>query len=379
MDSSSSSLGEFLRSHREKKGISLEQLSASSKINVKLLSHLENDHYSELPAKPFIRGFVISYCRIVGLNSQDVLTQYQAFLNEHEQDRPVQDSGHKGYAFEKKEQERSQWALWGVLGSFVFVGGVLIFILKPALNQKRMNHVEALRQEYHAPKREKEATPKSNQTDPGETKPPGPLKLAKASEGQSPSAEKVQSSTPDKEKTAMEKADPESSEGQGEDDVEEQPSNQALEIWPQTFKSAEPYRSPGETDELHKGDQLTAAQIRHKFVVKAKQDVWLRYQVDQRPVMSFILKEGRLLVLRANRTIRFETPRPDALQYRTPQRTYADLERMEGIVNQENRGGLLVFPKAATSLNREVFDSYRPLPREIITRSSPNPNSSTSN
>src|SRR5690606_26772528 len=55
------------------------------------------------------------------------------------------DSGHSGYAFEKKDAERSRAMLWTVMSGFVVVGGVLMVLLKPALKHRRVSHIEQLR------------------------------------------------------------------------------------------------------------------------------------------------------------------------------------------------------------------------------------------
>src|SRR5688500_3745542 len=102
---SSHTLGEFLRHEREKRGITLEQLASATKISVRLLHAREGDDYRDLPAKPFIRGFVTSYVRFIGLNPKEVLTQFAGFIDSKSKDRPVRDAGHSGYAFERKEGE----------------------------------------------------------------------------------------------------------------------------------------------------------------------------------------------------------------------------------------------------------------------------------
>ena len=86
------SLGEFLRQEREKRGITLEQVASATKINVKILHLLESDHYSDLPAKPFVRGFVSSYAKFIGLDVQDVITRFSEFLEEKVKERPMRDA-----------------------------------------------------------------------------------------------------------------------------------------------------------------------------------------------------------------------------------------------------------------------------------------------
>lgn len=58
-------IGEFLKKTREKKGISLEYISAQTKINYNVLKNLETDNLQELPNIAYVRGFVQHYIKIV--------------------------------------------------------------------------------------------------------------------------------------------------------------------------------------------------------------------------------------------------------------------------------------------------------------------------
>src|SRR3954454_16373576 len=97
------SLGEFLRHERERRCIAIEQVASATKVGVRTLHLLEEDHYSELPAKPFIRGFVTSYCRFVGLDPKEVLARFEDYISQKTNERPNRESGHSGYVFEKKD------------------------------------------------------------------------------------------------------------------------------------------------------------------------------------------------------------------------------------------------------------------------------------
>ena len=119
----SQTLGEFLRHERERRGMTIEQVASATKINVRMLHALEADHFAELPAKPFVRGFVTSYCRFIGLAPKEILTRFGDFIDDKAHDRPNRDAGHSGYAFEKREGEQSRTVLWFAMGGFIAVGG----------------------------------------------------------------------------------------------------------------------------------------------------------------------------------------------------------------------------------------------------------------
>jgi cytoskeleton protein RodZ len=57
-----SSLGVYLRGLREAKGVSLDDISRSTRVGRRHLEALESDKLEELPARVFVKGFVRAYC-----------------------------------------------------------------------------------------------------------------------------------------------------------------------------------------------------------------------------------------------------------------------------------------------------------------------------
>ncbi|MBV8051343.1 MAG: helix-turn-helix domain-containing protein, partial [Acidobacteriaceae bacterium] len=55
--------GPRLKAQREKRGITLEQISKSTKIGTRFLEALEEDHFERLPGGIFNKGFVRAYAR----------------------------------------------------------------------------------------------------------------------------------------------------------------------------------------------------------------------------------------------------------------------------------------------------------------------------
>lgn len=74
-------VGATLRNARERRGLSLEDLSRLTKIKPGLLREIENNAFHLLPAGIFRRGFLRSYAREVGLNPELIV---QCYLEEVE-------------------------------------------------------------------------------------------------------------------------------------------------------------------------------------------------------------------------------------------------------------------------------------------------------
>lgn len=70
------SFGEKLKQEREKRKISLEEISGTTKIGTRMLQALEEDKFDQLPGGIFNKGFVRSYSRCVGLDEDQTVAEY---------------------------------------------------------------------------------------------------------------------------------------------------------------------------------------------------------------------------------------------------------------------------------------------------------------
>lgn len=76
-------LGQYLRAERTKRGMSLEEVSARTRIRLVTLEALERDDYPALPAEVTVKGFLRAYARCLELDEKHVLTRYQEFAAEY--------------------------------------------------------------------------------------------------------------------------------------------------------------------------------------------------------------------------------------------------------------------------------------------------------
>lgn len=74
--------GNFLKQVREYKNVSLEQLSAITKITPYYLSALERMDPQNLPAQVFVRGYIIQIARYLGLDEKKVADSYMKQFRE---------------------------------------------------------------------------------------------------------------------------------------------------------------------------------------------------------------------------------------------------------------------------------------------------------
>lgn len=71
------SLGSYLRTEREQRGLSVAEVAQSTRIPVRVLHQLEGDRRQELPADVFVRGYLRAYARVLGVGDSDLLSRYR--------------------------------------------------------------------------------------------------------------------------------------------------------------------------------------------------------------------------------------------------------------------------------------------------------------
>ena len=69
--------GEYLRRERELRSVTLEEISAATRISIRFLEAIESEELSKLPGGIFTRSFVRTYARYLGLDEERVLTDCQ--------------------------------------------------------------------------------------------------------------------------------------------------------------------------------------------------------------------------------------------------------------------------------------------------------------
>jgi cytoskeletal protein RodZ len=295
-------LGAHLKKRRLELGRSLEQLAASTKIHIRILSAIEEDRYSELPARAFTRGFIVNYTKALKLNPNEILDTYQAFLESKFAERPDRDHGHQGYAFEGRELEQNRrWMMVGGSLAAVFAIAILL-IFKPDNHRRKEKHKEF----------EGETATK---TTPSST-PPAPVNPAIYF----PPEELASQNSLDRKSAPGFALNPTPTSSPTPSSVSMSPS----ESPPPAPVATSPTVTPA-LDPLNKGDGLTPEETKFKITLTAKEDAWIRYRSDDLQLGILILRKGRSLVIRARQKLRFETRHPEHFQVKSRNGALSDL------------------------------------------------------
>jgi cytoskeletal protein RodZ len=83
------SLGEKLKTARNEKGLSLDQISRETNISIRYLEALETENFAIFPGEPYVIGFIKNYGAYLELDIQKLISLYRA-LRIQEQPIPVE-------------------------------------------------------------------------------------------------------------------------------------------------------------------------------------------------------------------------------------------------------------------------------------------------
>src|SRR5438128_780087 len=82
------SVGETLRRERLRTGLDLHKVAEDTKISVRMLELIEADQFDKLPGGVFARSFVGQYARALGLDADEVLSEFRKTVEPDEGPTP---------------------------------------------------------------------------------------------------------------------------------------------------------------------------------------------------------------------------------------------------------------------------------------------------
>ncbi len=121
------SFGANLKRERELRGISLEEISKTTKISRRLLEALEGDRFDSLPGGIFRKAFLKSYAKYLGMNEEQVLHEYTLAF---ESPPPNPDEKQQIAKASSKPKRTGALVIAGILALLIFA--VVYFFLKPS-------------------------------------------------------------------------------------------------------------------------------------------------------------------------------------------------------------------------------------------------------
>jgi cytoskeletal protein RodZ len=68
--------GLHLKHERELRGVSLEEIAESTRIHIRYLEALESNEFDDMPGEVFVKGYIRSYARVIGSDSEEMVNFY---------------------------------------------------------------------------------------------------------------------------------------------------------------------------------------------------------------------------------------------------------------------------------------------------------------
>jgi cytoskeleton protein RodZ len=304
-------IGDYLKAKREENKLSIEKVSQKTKINLNILRSLEANDFKALPSAAYVKGFVMSYAKVVGLNTEEVIHKLEySYLTiigkpfpalnhtrnlppSHEVESSAQNASKKSTASPEEilsHEEVIEKRKKVVVPSIVFTGVLIVFV---GLYQIVTKTVQ-------------------NEADRKEEKPYGATfapssELADINKPVSEKKEEAAAAEAPKELTSEEKPK----------DVKETP--EPVKAVRRNFPKKEfrkittrLFAVMNEAPE-NQDDKILPSRIKSTFnremenvyVVATEGNTWLSYQVDGSPIESVILEKGKDLLLQGKEVLMF--------------------------------------------------------------------------
>lgn len=121
-------LGEYLKNIRKSINASLETVAAKTKININYLNAIEEGRFNDLPGEVFIKGFLRSYAKFLGIDEADVINRYNQLRKETKETVPLEAKIEE--AVQRKETVNlGSKKITPIIGSAVVVFLIILAIL----------------------------------------------------------------------------------------------------------------------------------------------------------------------------------------------------------------------------------------------------------
>ncbi|SVB80081.1 uncharacterized protein METZ01_LOCUS232935, partial [marine metagenome] len=246
--------GAYLKSERELRGVTLEELHSKTKIPVRYLKALEKNQFDKLPEEVFIKGYIRSFAKIIGAKEDELLSTYiditktASFTDTNNQTT----SNQKHFTFEPK---------------FIFVLTIIVLFLSGSVwginilirtfykdAAESVPTISEIKQNETQEKLEKDFTIRNQKINEA----PSSLKTTETTTEASPENLKI--------------------------DSEISINNSSINLSKKT--------AAGLKNESEAPNVSTNNTTQLKLVIKVKDNVWFNIAVDDSPVESFVLSKG---------------------------------------------------------------------------------------
>lgn len=164
-------VGQTLRSEREKKGLSIKEIETAISIRALYINAIEEDDYSVVPGEVYLKGFIRNYSNYLGLNGQQMVDSYrQSQAPAVPENTNVVPDIVENLGTEKTTENSNKSGKWLIISLLaVFIAGSMWWLLG---SQNPSQEPQAAKQTQPSPTTPSQPTPTPAQsTSPTQTSP----------------------------------------------------------------------------------------------------------------------------------------------------------------------------------------------------------------
>lgn len=287
--------GEYLKREREHRGVSLLKIFESTRVPMKYLEALEDDRIEGMPHPTFVKGYIRSYCKVLGVDENDAVLRFEVWMSE--KNAEAEEAGRPKTIQEIKKAKAGAPAkpkmvvkIPANLGKVVVISaGIIIVILAYVLTKRDLSAPEPQLSPAPAIQAAAEPSPSIEPVQPPAPVAQAPLTAPEAavSSAKAQSAPAVQAAPPLANIPAV-SAKP-----------VQQPQVKPVQ---QTVPQAPPQAEPPKKEAPANG-ALTETPKNHILTANARDMVWLKVGIDKAEPVEVLLKQGERITWTASDNI----------------------------------------------------------------------------
>jgi cytoskeletal protein RodZ len=125
------SIGQKIKEARESLGLTIDDIKVKTKIRSRYLNALEEDNYDVIPGEAYVKVFIKSYARYVGLDGDELANEYQEIIDQEKKSEEE--------ILNEKQQKKSslfQNKLFKIVIIIVFIVLIIFTIYNLFINDK---------------------------------------------------------------------------------------------------------------------------------------------------------------------------------------------------------------------------------------------------
>jgi cytoskeletal protein RodZ len=308
---------------RENRGLSLKVVSQHTKISATMLQNLEEENFDMLPNTAYVKGFIKSVSKTLGISEsvaleiyQDTLRKRQGLPKIEEKAEPAQklqatdahpSSKNKSEATSEEDAEPVFKMGIVILAALVITAFVVLVNTSNDKESKEVPKITEVKPDV------KEVKPVMPQTLTADTPLRNENPIANVTPNNEVTVETTEQSTVEPTPIATAPPTPqptETTEEKKEEKKEEEKKEEEKIIFRKFTRDLYAFETeaPKEAFNEHVPDSYQTSVIQGKqniFIKAVSGDTWLTYKADNNPIKKFILKKGRHLIIRGDEVIAF--------------------------------------------------------------------------